>query len=121
MNHRTEMIFYSFIMRCINRFKILYPPCLITKILLSKERMFVSYLIDEAVDFFSTYGYLSLFSDKRRDFLALLQQEYELWNHDLQKLYDTYEKISIEDFASEIAGSLENRTRFLKLMSHIQI
>lgn len=83
--------------------------------------MFVSYLIDESVDFFSTYGYLSLFSDKRRDFLALLQQEYELWNHDLQKLYDTYEKISIEDFANEIAGSLEKRTRFLKLMSHIQI
>ena len=83
--------------------------------------MFVSYLIDEAVDVFSTYRYLSLFSEKRRDFLALLQQEYELWNHDLQKLYDTYEKISIEDFANEIAGSLEKRTRFLKLMSHIQI
>ena len=108
-------------MRCIKKtdLKFYIPPCLITKILLSKERMFVSYLIDEAVDFFSTYGYLSLFSDKRRDFLALLQQEYEL--HDLQKLYDTYEKISIEDFANEIVGSLEKRTRFLKLMSHIQI
>lgn len=57
------------------------------------------------------------FQTKEEIFLALLQQEYQLWNHDLQKLYDTYEKISAENFAEELAHSLEKRTRLLKLMS----
>lgn len=57
------------------------------------------------------------FQTKEEIFLALLQQEYECWNQDLQKLYDTYDKMSVENFAEELAHSLERRTRLLKLMS----
>lgn len=57
------------------------------------------------------------FQTKEEIFLALLQQEYELWNSDLQKLHDAYDKISVENFAEELARSLEKRTRLLKLMS----
>ena len=55
------------------------------------------------------------FQTKEEIFLALLQQEYELWNSDLQKLHDAYDKISVENFAEELARSLEKRTRLLSL------
>ncbi|CVI67142.1 hypothetical protein NDGK_00781 [Clostridiales bacterium CHKCI001] len=62
----------------------------------------------------SIYNY---FQTKEEIFLALLQQEYELWNLDLEKLYNEYEQMSVEQFAVELAHTLEKRKRLLKLMS----
>lgn len=44
----------------------------------------------------SIYNY---FQTKEEIFLALLQQEYELWCEDLTKMHDIYDKMSIEDFS----------------------
>ena len=62
----------------------------------------------------SIYNY---FQTKEEIFLALLQQEYELWCEDLTKMHDVYEKMSVEDFSKNLAHTLENRERLLKIMS----
>lgn len=62
----------------------------------------------------SIYNY---FQTKEEIFLALLQQEYELWCRDLKKLHDDNEEMSADTFAEKLAVTLENRKRLLKIMS----
>lgn len=57
------------------------------------------------------------FHTKEEIFLALLQREYEAWIEDLEVLLNTYEQMSVEQFADALAQSLERRHRLLKLMS----
>lgn len=62
----------------------------------------------------SIYNY---FHTKEEIFLALLQREYEWWVADLEELMTTRDSLSHDDFARELALSLEKRERLLKLMS----
>lgn len=62
----------------------------------------------------SIYNY---FQTKEEIFLALLQREYALWNADLLRLRDENDSMTTVEFASELAHSLEKRTRLLKIMS----
>ncbi len=62
----------------------------------------------------SIYNY---FHTKEEIFLALLQREYDLWNADLDELYQSREAMTVDLFADALAKSLEKRERLLKLMS----
>ncbi len=62
----------------------------------------------------SIYNY---FQTKEEIFLALLEQEYDLWIVELQSIMDENESLDRESFADKIAGSLEHRRRLLKIMS----
>ena len=62
----------------------------------------------------SIYNY---FQTKEEIFLALLQREYELWTARLEKAREEHEKMSREEFARELAHSLEERQQLLKLLS----
>lgn len=62
----------------------------------------------------SIYNY---FRTKEEIFLALLQREYESWNQDLKQLHDEHKQLSVEQFSSELAHTLEKRTRMLKILS----
>ena len=57
------------------------------------------------------------FHTKEEIFLALLQKEYEAWIQDLNSIRQSHQKMSVEQFAEELAHSLERRDRLLKLMS----
>ena len=62
----------------------------------------------------SIYNY---FQTKEEIFLALLQQEYEMWTEDLQVLAAIETSLSVSAFASAMAATLEKRKCMLKLMS----
>lgn len=62
----------------------------------------------------SIYNY---FQTKEEIFLALLQREYERWTARLEKAREEHEKMSREEFARELAHSLEERQQLLKLLS----
>ena len=62
----------------------------------------------------SIYNY---FQTKEEIFLALLEQEYDLWNEDLVAILKQNEHLSVDEFADKLACSLEKRERLLKLMS----
>ena len=62
----------------------------------------------------SIYNY---FQTKEEIFLALLEQEYELWVAELQSIMDKSESLDRDSFADKIAGSLEHRRQLLKIMS----
>lgn len=62
----------------------------------------------------SIYNY---FQTKEEIFLALLEQEYELWVAELQSIMDENESLDRESFADKIAGSLDHRRQLLKIMS----
>lgn len=62
----------------------------------------------------SIYNY---FQTKEEIFLALLQKEYELWIEDLNALTEAHDSLTMDEFSSALAGSLERRARLLKLMS----
>lgn len=62
----------------------------------------------------SIYNY---FQTKEEIFLALLQREYERWTARLEKAREDHEKMSREEFARELAHSLEERQQLLKLLS----
>ena len=62
----------------------------------------------------SIYNY---FQTKEEIFLALLQQEYEMWTEDLQALAAIEISLSVSAFASAMAATLEKRKCMLKLMS----
>ena len=62
----------------------------------------------------SIYNY---FQTKEEIFLALLQREYEQWTARLEKAREEHEKMSREEFARELAHSLEERQQLLKLLS----
>ena len=62
----------------------------------------------------SIYNY---FQTKEEIFLALLQREYERWTARLEKAMEDHEKMSKDEFARELAHSLEERQQLLKLLS----
>ena len=62
----------------------------------------------------SIYNY---FQTKEEIVLALLQREYERWTARLEKAREEHEKMSREEFARELAHSLEERQQLLKLLS----
>lgn len=62
----------------------------------------------------SIYNY---FQTKEEIFLALLEQEYELWTEDLREIFQTYETLSVDQFADKLAHTLEKRGCMLKLVS----
>lgn len=62
----------------------------------------------------SIYNY---FQTREEIFLALLQREYERWTARLEKAREEHEKMSREEFARELARSLEERQQLLKLLS----
>ena len=57
------------------------------------------------------------FHTKEEIFLALLQREYEAWIEDLTTMRKCHQKMTVDQFAEELAHSLERRSRLLKLMS----
>lgn len=62
----------------------------------------------------SIYNY---FQTKEEIFLALLQREYERWTARLENAREDHEKMSKDEFARELAHSLEERQQLLKLLS----
>lgn len=62
----------------------------------------------------SIYNY---FETKEEIFLALLMREHELWIEDLEAILAHERGLSLEDFASLLAASLEKRTCMLKILS----
>ncbi len=62
----------------------------------------------------SIYNY---FQTKEEIFLALMQREYELWAAELNALADENQKMSVEEFASVLAHSLEKHEQLLKLLA----
>ena len=62
----------------------------------------------------SIYNY---FQTKEEIFLALLQREHEVWSADLEELARWDKALSVEEFAHELARTLEKRGCMLKLMS----
>ena len=62
----------------------------------------------------SIYNY---FRTKEEIFLALLQREYYIWVTELDKIIDTNENLTREEFADALAKSLEERKQLLKLMT----
>lgn len=62
----------------------------------------------------SIYNY---FQTKEEIFLAILQQEYEKWIFELEQMQKDYESMTKEQFAENIAHSIEKRQRLLKLLS----
>ena len=62
----------------------------------------------------SIYNY---FETKEEIFLALMKREYDLWNADLKRIIDENDALTDDELAGEIAHSLENRPRLLKLLS----
>lgn len=61
----------------------------------------------------SIYNY---FNTKEEIFLALATKEYYKWIEELNKIYNK-EKLSKDNFANELAHSLERRSNLLKLIS----
>lgn len=57
------------------------------------------------------------FHTKEEIFLAMLQREYEAWIEDLTAIQKYHQKMTVVQFAEELAHSLERRSRLLKLMS----
>lgn len=62
----------------------------------------------------SIYNY---FQTKEEIFLAILQQEYEKWIFELEQMQKDYESMTKEQFAENMAHSIEKRQRLLKLLS----
>ncbi|MDE7303792.1 MAG: TetR/AcrR family transcriptional regulator [Oscillospiraceae bacterium] len=72
--------------------------------------------ISEVTSFTRTSIY-NYFQTKEEIFLALLQREYELWIADLNEIMEKYPALSKEEFADNLARSLEKREQLLKIMS----
>lgn len=70
-----------------------------------------------AVTSFTRTSIYNYFQTKEEIFLALLQQEYENWILDLDKIAETHETMTNNELAQELAQSLERRVLLLKLMS----
>lgn len=62
----------------------------------------------------SIYNY---FQTREEIFLALMQREYLLWVEELDTLRSTHKTMTVEDFSSALAHSLEKRGMLLKLLS----
>ena len=57
------------------------------------------------------------FRQKKRFFLALFQREYDLWTADIRQIFEKYEVMTVDEFASALAHTLEKRECLLKLLS----
>ena len=66
---------------------------------------------------FSRPTIYNYFQTKEEIFLALFKLEYDRWNEELEKIISDNEKLSHDEIADRIAGSLENRKQLLKLLS----
>lgn len=66
---------------------------------------------------FSRASIYNYFDTKEEIFLAILQQEYELWVKDLQEVTDSNQHMTKDAVAKALAHSLEKRELLLKLMS----
>ena len=66
---------------------------------------------------FSRASIYNYFETKEEIFLAILQEEYELWVADLQDITDSHDSMTKDDIAKALSSSLEKRKLLLKLMS----
>lgn len=66
---------------------------------------------------FSRASIYNYFETKEEIFLAILQQEYELWVADLRQITNSNTRMSKDEIARALAHSLEKRKLLLKLMS----
>lgn len=66
---------------------------------------------------FSRTSIYNYFQTKEEIFLALLKREYDLWISQLQQKMDTIEHMSNDEIADVFAGTLEERSQLLKIMS----
>ena len=62
----------------------------------------------------SIYNY---FQTKEEIFMALFQREYDLWTTDIRQIFEKYEVMTVDEFASALAHTLEKRECLLKLLS----
>lgn len=62
----------------------------------------------------SIYNY---FKSKEEIFLALFEQEYDLWTADLKKITEKNERLDHAQLADQVARSLEKRKLMLKILS----
>lgn len=62
----------------------------------------------------SIYNY---FHTKEEIFLALLKREYERWTADLKDMMARHKTMTVDEFADNLAHSLEKHPQLLKLMS----
>lgn len=54
----------------------------------------------------SIYNY---FQTKEEIFLALFQREYDLWTADIRQIFEKYEAMTVDEFASALAHTLEKK------------
>ena len=66
---------------------------------------------------FSRASIYNYFETKEEIFLAILQQEYELWVAKLKTITDSNDHMTKDEIAKALATSLEERKLLLKLMS----
>ena len=66
---------------------------------------------------FSRASIYNYFETKEEIFLAVLQQEYELWVNELKGITDGNDSMTKDEIAQALALSLEKRALLLKLMS----
>ena len=66
---------------------------------------------------FSRASIYNYFETKEEIFLAILQEEYELWVEDLNGIIENNDSMTKDDIAKALASSLEKRELLLKLMS----
>ena len=66
---------------------------------------------------FSRTSIYNYFQTKEEIFLAFIQREYEKWIEQLKKIQCENESLTPNEFASELAHSLEERENLLKLLS----
>ncbi len=62
----------------------------------------------------SIYNY---FTTKESIFLEIFREEYVLWCEDMDNILSRYKTLSVEEFADNLAQTLENRPMLLKLLS----
>ncbi|MBO6141445.1 MAG: TetR family transcriptional regulator [Ruminococcus sp.] len=70
-----------------------------------------------AVTSFTRTSIYNYFQTKEEIFLALMQREYEVWADEMFALARENDKMSKEDFAAAVAGSLEKHEQLLKLLA----
>ncbi len=70
-----------------------------------------------AVTSFTRTSIYNYFQTKEEIFLALMQREYELWAEELNALSEENKTMTIEEFSSALAHSLEKHEQLLKLLA----
>ena len=66
---------------------------------------------------FSRPTIYNYFHTKEEIFLALFKREYDRWNAELESILESNQKLSRDQLAEKIAGSLQKRAQLLKLLS----